>query len=93
MVSEVILDNVLVNQKNGILSLVNVGEYDKAIFLLESFLELWETCSYTYKIREVIKRIDSHLFAEYDTPSLHWKIREKLEKMRQSLRNKFPSYI
>jgi hypothetical protein len=93
MISETILNNTLVHQKDGILSLVNKGEFEKATFLLESLLELWENCSYSYKFREIVKRMSDELWEAYNDSSLHWKHKEKARSLRESLRNKFPTYF
>ena len=85
------LDNILVHQKDGILSLVALGKYERAIFALETLQELWEECNYGYKLREIVKRIDFELWR--DTSGQHWKKRKQIEATRELLKEKFPRYF
>jgi hypothetical protein len=47
------LDNALIHQKDHILNLVRDEKYEEAILLLNFSEELWATCEYAYKTREI----------------------------------------
>ncbi len=51
------IENQLVDQKNVILELVNEGQYDKALMLLDFASGLWQQCGYGYKIKEIRQRV------------------------------------
>jgi hypothetical protein len=85
------LDNILVHQKDSILSLVALGKYERAINALETLHELWEECNYGYKLREIVKRIDFELWR--DEAGTHWKKKKQLEQTREMLKEKFPTYF
>ena len=57
IISEEMLDNLLVGQKDRILSAINDKEYVKAIAMLGAVWELWKATSYSYKGREVCDRL------------------------------------
>lgn len=84
------LDNILMHQKDGIVELVNVCQYGKAIMLLETLQELWEECNYGYKLREIVKRIDFEL---WNSGGDHWKVKKKMDDQRKLLKEKFPTYF
>ena len=77
-------DNILVHQKNFILSLVNDDKFDQALAHLEFVKELWVACDYTYKYREIRQRIINRvrqLWAE----SQHHKTATKWYNLLQKL--------
>lgn len=62
-----VLDNILVHQKNQILSLIRDGEWEIAGKMLDLLEELWKTTRYDYKTRELrqfIKRCQNRLEIE-----------------------------
>lgn len=91
MIKEDVLDNILVSQKDGILSLINNAHYEKAIHALETLQSLWIATNYEYKLKELIKRIDFELWR--DSANLHWKTKKNLETIRTTLKEKFYKYL
>lgn len=57
MLTESELDNILVKQKDRILSLINAGRTDTAREILFIVCDLWFKCNYGYKYQELIDRI------------------------------------
>ena len=51
------IDNALVRQKDYILQLVNEGRYKEAITLLNFSEDLWASCGYHYKYKEIMRCI------------------------------------
>lgn len=74
------LDNALIRQKNAILELVNDGQYEEALTLLAFSEDLWATCTYAYKTREIRERIREELRAKQHVCA-HWKQHEKWAKL------------
>jgi len=77
-------DNILVHQKDFILSLVNDDKFDQALAHLELVKELWVKCDYTYKYREIRQRITDRvrqLWIEAD----HWRTEQKWYEYLQKL--------
>jgi hypothetical protein len=74
-------ENALIHQKDTLIKLVNDGDYDKAIMLLDFVKEMWLAMGYDYKTREIRERITNaiseHLW--HDNP--HWKVKVKLQEM------------
>lgn len=62
MPTESDMDNILVKQKDIVLSRINSGALNEAQAILNVLRELWFTCDYGYKWTEVQRRI----FAESD---------------------------
>lgn len=58
------LDNALIRQKDHILNLVRDGQYEEALTLLAFSEDLWATCTYAYKTREIRERIREELRAK-----------------------------
>lgn len=93
-ITETALDNVLVHQKDKIIYLINKGDILEAIGILNVVRELWESCGYSYKRREIIQRaiqdIQTRLDFSYSAndakAKLHWKKRESLESLQSQLR-------
>lgn len=57
--NEEMLDNLLVHQKNYILTLINDGRLAEAQVALQTVAELWSCCNYAYKEREIQARIEA----------------------------------
>jgi hypothetical protein len=74
------LDNALIRQKDHILDLVRDEKYEEAIVLLNFSEDLWATCTYAYKTREIRERIRDALRAKQHVCA-HWKQHEKWAKM------------
>lgn len=70
------LDNALIRQKDNILNLVRDGLYEEALTLLNFSEDLWATCTYAYKTREIKDIIRAELRAKQGVCS-HWKQHEK----------------
>jgi hypothetical protein len=52
------LDNILVRQKNAIIEKINDGEFLAALHSLEIVRELWIESNYSYKVDELVRRIE-----------------------------------
>ena len=74
------LDFALIRQKDHILTLVRDEQYEEAITLLDFSANLWETCSYAYKTREIKEIIKDALRAKQHVCA-HWKQHEKWAKL------------
>ena len=53
------LDNLLVEQKNRLITLIDSGGVDAAQLCLWVLTPLWQSCHYDYKIRELQERINN----------------------------------
>jgi len=51
------IENILVAQKNLIISMINDGKISSAYAMLMVVRELWENCDYGYKVKEIDNRI------------------------------------
>jgi hypothetical protein len=78
------LDNALIRQKNHILGLINDEKYGEAILLLNFSEDLWATCTYAYKTRELRDRICNELRAKQGVCA-HWKQHEKWKKLAEKV--------
>lgn len=78
------VDNELVGQKDGILELVNNGEYERALDRLEFVKPLWLKCSYGYKYREILNRMCDEVRVKW-CDAVHHKTREKIGKLLDEL--------
>jgi len=81
------LDNVIVRQKNGIISLIDTGKFAEARAALSIISELWRavTPSYTYKERELYKRlIDAEECAESEALERAERKRANREALRRA---------
>jgi len=58
--SESLLDNALVRQKDHILTFVNEGKLLEAVCMLSVVKDMWWFAGYAYKWYEILKRIDDH---------------------------------
>lgn len=75
------MENALIHQKDNLIKLVNNGEYEKAITLLNFVQDMWNEVGYDYKVREIKERIRNaikeHLW--HDNP--HWKQKAKYQEL------------
>lgn len=78
------LDAALIRQKDHILQLVNDEKFEEAITLLDFSANLWETCSYAYKTREIRERIRREL-NERIWNATHWKQEKKWNDLLASV--------
>lgn len=51
------IDNELIRQKDRLIVLVNDGQFQEALTILEFVRELWEAAGYGYKYHEMVTRI------------------------------------
>lgn len=57
MITETDLDNLLVRQKDSIISLINDGRITEAKTVLLTVSPMWIALDYSYKIKELEKRM------------------------------------
>jgi len=74
-------ENALVKQKDAIIGLVNDGNYEKAIELLDFVKEMWIAVGYEYKIKEIKARVKNAIFEHMWVESVHWKTKAKFKDM------------
>lgn len=79
------MENALIHQKDNLIKLVNDGQYEKAIMLLNFVEELWAAVGYEYKTKEIKERIKNaiqeHLW--HDNP--HWKQKAKFNDLLKAV--------
>jgi hypothetical protein len=68
-ISECVLGNVLVGQKNTLLDLVTDKEFEKAFDLLAFVREFWVQTGYGYKGHEIINRAAKALQVALESPN------------------------
>jgi hypothetical protein len=74
------LDTALINQKNMILTLINDGEFEKAMTALSFSRQLWSVCGYAYKTEELKTRIVEACWHNM-VVATHWKQQKKWRDM------------
>ncbi len=74
-------ENALVHQKDQLIKLVNDGDYEKAIMLLDFVKEMWLAMGYDYKTREIKERIANAIREHVWHDNPHWKQKAKLKEM------------
>ncbi len=78
-------ENALMAQKNHIIDLIDSDKFDEAIILIDFSANLWKSCSYDYKTRELKQRIRDALLKKQEVCA-HWKQHEKWRKLLDSIR-------
>ena len=82
MLDNVLLDNILVGQKDRIIGYIQQGKFEKAIHSLSILASLWNSASYSYKGREICDRL-GNILAENNLLALQkktWKTRKLFDK-------------
>jgi hypothetical protein len=54
--TEAEMDNLLVNQKNRLINMIDSGDTDTALAVLDLLSPLWIECNYSYKAIELLNR-------------------------------------
>lgn len=57
MYHEIVIDNLLVSQKNAIIEAIDNGYYIRAAIMLDTVKEMWLTLDYSYKFKELEERL------------------------------------
>lgn len=79
------LDNALMAQKDHIINLIDSDRFDEAIILIDFSANLWASCSYDYKTREMKERLRGALRRKQEVCA-HWKQHEKWKRILDSIR-------
>lgn len=78
------LDNALMHQKDSIIDKIDNGTYEEAILLLSFAKEVWASCTYGYKWRELQLRL-LETIARQQEQCTHWKSIQKLQATAQKV--------
>lgn len=78
-------ENALMAQKDHIIGLIDSDKFEEAVILLDFSANLWKSCSYDYKTRELKERLRTALRQKQEVCA-HWKQHEKWARILNSIR-------